>query len=102
MLSNFRTYQLAVQQHRQLLGLRLPTYLKDQILRASSSIVLNLAEGSAKPTVKDQAKFYFIALGSLRETQAALDLLPVCPENLRALSDQLGGNLYKLCKSAAP
>lgn len=101
MLSEFRTYQLAVQHHKVVLQLKLPLYLQDQLLRASSSIVLNIAEGSAKPTRRDQAKFYYIALGSLRETQAALDLLPACPSELRGLSDRLGGSLYKLCRSAS-
>ena len=36
--------------------------LKDQFKRAASSIVLNLAEGSAKPTAKDRKKFYYISL----------------------------------------
>ncbi|MBI3534569.1 MAG: four helix bundle protein [Deltaproteobacteria bacterium] len=38
------------------------------------SIPLNLAEGSAKPTSPDRRKFYFIALGSLREVQTLLAL----------------------------
>ncbi len=97
MLSNFRTYQLAVQFHRSCQEIRLPGYLKDQLLRASSSIALNLSEGSAKPARKDQLKFYFIALGSLRECQAALDLAPSAPAKLVKLADQLGGGVYRLC-----
>jgi four helix bundle protein len=55
-------------------NLKTPIYLKDQLLRASSSIALNLAEGSAKFSRKDQARFYQIALGSLKESEAIMIL----------------------------
>ncbi|MBX7138601.1 MAG: four helix bundle protein, partial [Oligoflexia bacterium] len=42
--------------------------------RASSSIVLNLAEGAGRATRADQNRFFSIAFGSLRECQAILDL----------------------------
>lgn len=97
MLTQFRTYQLAVQFHRGCQTLRLPGYLKDQLLRASSSVAFNLSEGSAKPTKRDQLKFFFIALGSLRECQTALDLAPQAPVELVRMADQLGGSVYRLC-----
>jgi four helix bundle protein len=99
MLSQFRTYNLAVQFHHACRGIKLPGYLKSQLLRSSSSIALNLAEGSGKPTPKDQLRFYSIAMGSLRESQAALDLAPVKAPTLVALADHLGASLYKLCQS---
>jgi four helix bundle protein len=102
MLSNFRTYQLSVQFHSQVKSLRVPPYLKDQLLRASSSVALNLAEGSAKPTFRDRIKFYNIALASLRECQAALDLSDCSTLELHALADRLGGALCKLCHQQAP
>ncbi len=49
MLTHFRTYQLAVQFHRECYSARLPGYLKNQLLRAAHSVALNLAEGSGKP-----------------------------------------------------
>ena len=97
MLSQFQTYQVAVQFHRGCRELKLPGYLKDQLLRASSSVALNISEGSAKPTRRDQLKFYFIALGSLRESQCALDLAPQQFPELVALADRLGGMLYRIC-----
>jgi four helix bundle protein len=97
MLSQFRTYNLAVQFHHACSSVKMPGYLKTQLLRSSSSIALNLAEGSGKPTARDQSRFYFIALGSLRESQAALDLAPIRHTTLITLADQLGASLYRLC-----
>ena len=79
MLRDFRSYQLAVQFYRQANGQKLPHYLKDQFVRAASSVALNLSEGSAKRTVADRRRFYRIALGSVRECEAVLDLAhPKC------------------------
>jgi len=100
MLKNFKTYQLAIEFHKLCLEIEnCPSYLKDQLYRASSSVALNLAEGSAKPTGRDQIKFFFIAMGSLRESQAALTFLP---ENiaLNQLADKLGAHLYRLIGAA--
>jgi hypothetical protein len=44
MLTNFRTYQLAVQFYRQIKRLKLPAHLSNQLLLAAHSIALNLAE----------------------------------------------------------
>jgi four helix bundle protein len=97
MLSQFRTYQLAVQFHHSVRSVALPGYLKDQMLRASSSIALNLSEGSAKPTRRDQLKFFYIAMGSLRECQSVLDLSPQSYPALVKQADVLGAHLYRLC-----
>jgi four helix bundle protein len=99
MLKDFRTYQLAIQFHRECQKLKLPFYLKDQMLRASSSVALNLAEGSAKPTKKDQMKFYYIAMGSLRECQAILDITAPMTSLLTERADHLGASLYRLTRS---
>lgn len=50
-------------------------FIKDQIRRASSSILLNLAEGSNKWGKKDKINFYRISSASACECIAALDLL---------------------------
>lgn len=49
-------------------------YLKDQLRRASSSIVLNIAEGAGRWTKRDKSNFYKISRGSTFECIAALDL----------------------------
>ena len=102
-LSNFRVYRLSVEFHRECREYRLPAYLKNQLLRAASSISLNLCEGCAKPPgSRDRLRFYTISLGSLRESQAVLELAPQPNPRLKRLADQLGGGLYRLCYPKLP
>ncbi|MEZ4754382.1 MAG: four helix bundle protein [Bdellovibrionota bacterium] len=98
-MKNFRSYQLAVKFYRSVSEITLPSYLKDQLDRASSSIVLNLAEGSGRFTRKDQKRFYHIAFASLRECQAILDIKG--SNNIEAveIADKLAANIYCLIKS---
>ncbi len=93
-MKNFRTYDLAKQFHKDCQKLNLKQPYKDQFDRALLSVVLNIAEGSAKLTSKDRRRFYSIALGSLRETQAILDLLGFSKEYRCA--DTVAACLYKL------
>ena len=67
--------------------------------RAASSIALNLAEGSGRFGKKDQKRFFQIALASLRECQAVLDIEDVSDPNLRELVDCLGAHIFKLLQS---
>ncbi len=48
--------------------------LVDQLIRASQSVCLNVAEGSARSTAKDKVNFLRMAKGSLFECVAVLDL----------------------------
>jgi len=49
--------------------------LRDQLDRASVSIVLNIAEGAGRRSLRDKAHFFTIARGSATECAAVLDLL---------------------------
>jgi four helix bundle protein len=49
--------------------------LRDQLDRASASILLNIAEGCGRFSRSDKAQFYLIARGSAMECAAALDVL---------------------------
>jgi four helix bundle protein len=49
--------------------------LRDQLDRASASILLNLAEGSGRFARADKAQFYVIARGSAMECGALLEIL---------------------------
>ena len=91
--TSFRTYELAVQFYRESRDLALPQHLRNQFDRASSSVVLNLAEGSAKASRKDRHRFFQIALGSVRECQA---ILRIEPRNVPVL-DRLAASNYRLC-----
>lgn len=56
---------------------RLPrgrSHLADQLTRASTSIVLNLAEGAGKHSKPDKRRFYLTARGSATESAALLDV----------------------------
>ncbi|MFH1017901.1 MAG: four helix bundle protein [Pseudomonadota bacterium] len=96
MLKTFRTYQLAVLLYGECKKTCLPAHLRLQLLRAASSICLNLAEGTGRATKKERLRFYSIAFGSLREVQAILDLEPRFDSSVLRLVDHLGGCLYRL------
>ena len=99
-MKNFRCYQLAKELYQECKKLPLKGTQRDQLLRASLSVCLNLAEGSAKQTNKERRRFYFIAFGSQREVHALLDLEGI--NHLTNHSDHLGASLYKLTQSISP
>jgi four helix bundle protein len=49
--------------------------LKDQVRRASLSVIANIAEGYGRNTVKDKRRFLTISIGSLNEVLAFLDVV---------------------------
>jgi four helix bundle protein len=49
-------------------------YLADQLTRASTSVVLNLAEGAGKLSKADKRRYYLTARGSATESAALLDV----------------------------
>lgn len=53
-------------------------HARDQLLRASQSIGLNIAEGCGKIPAADRGRFLQIAGGSARECGAILDILNRC------------------------
>lgn len=50
-------------------------HLVNQLARASTSVVLNIAEGAGKFSKPDKGRFYQIAAGSTTESAAILDVL---------------------------
>ena len=95
MLSKFEAYTVALELYQECEKLPMNRILRDQLSRASLSICLNLAEGSAKPGMKEKRRFYAIAFGSCREVQALLGILG-SPEPETKKSDRLGAMLYRL------
>jgi four helix bundle protein len=100
MNKNFRSATLAKSLYQQCHRLNLKGTIRDQLERASLSIYLNLVEGSAKPTKKEQTRFFSIALGSLREVEALLDLVDAKKE--LELADKTGAHIYCLIRSQGP
>jgi four helix bundle protein len=49
--------------------------LRDQLSRASLSIILNLSEGVGRSSGRDKARFYSIARGSAMERAAIVDVV---------------------------
>ena len=95
--TKFRTFNMAVDFFEKAKNTKFKKrFLQDQFDRALLSVVLNLAEGTGKPTAKDRRKFFYIALGSFREVQALL--LVTDNKMLLKDSDSLGAHLYCLCK----
>ncbi len=102
MLRDFRAFQLAKEFHWACKALKVSRYLQDQLLRASSSVALNMAEGSAKRTEPEQRRYYNIAMGSLRECEAILELEKIEEHGLLEKADQLGAMLFTLSRSRKP
>jgi four helix bundle protein len=71
---------------------RIPGYAKDQLGRASLSIILNIAEGSAKFSNKDRRNFYVTARGSAFECASLTTFL----HEEREISDELKPELSLL------
>lgn len=96
MLKNFRTFPLAVTFYHQVAYLRLPSHLRDQLLRAASSVCLNLSEGAAKSSPRDQKRFFEISFGSLRESQAISLLSVESSHETVKTADHLAASLDRL------
>jgi four helix bundle protein len=72
--------------------------LIDQLKRASSSIILNLAEGYGRATKKDKLSFLRIALGSTYECVAIIDILKSIGILRETLYQKTHRELYEIAK----
>ena len=97
MLKNFKTFQMALSFYRKTKSLNLKGEIKDQLERASLSIMLNLAEGSGKESLKDRRRFYSISFCSIREVQAIM--LIIDNEALIKEIDLIAAACFKLVES---
>ncbi len=76
----------------------LPSYIKNQLGRASLSIVLNIAEGSAKVTNRDRRNFFVIARGSTFECAAVIEILHAEAEISSEFKSQLDTGFEEISK----
>ena len=74
--------------------------LKDQIRRASISIILNIAEGSSRYSSADRKNYYVISRGSAFECSAILDVIYCTSKNkffeIESLLEEISKMLYKM------
>jgi len=74
-----RVYQEAIEFHQLIARLtkKFPhefDYLRNQVRRSLLSVALNVAEGSAKNSDKDFARYIAISLGSINESMASCEV----------------------------
>ena len=84
----------------EVLSINISKSLKDQIQRASESIILNIAEGSSRFSPSDRKKFFVIARGSAFECSAGLDSIETSGgenfEEIKSLLEEVSKILYKM------
>jgi len=102
-------YQLALKFHvgvMELLPAKGQRVLRDQLERASLSIVLNIAEGAGRCTPPERRRHFIIALGSVYECAAILDVLRLrrlaSPERCARARDYAVRIAQMLAKLAGP
>ena len=88
---------MALSFYKKTKNLNLKGEIKDQLERASLSVVLNLAEGSGKESLKDRRRFYSMAFCSIREVQAIVLILD--NEALIKELDLIAASCFKLVAS---
>lgn len=98
MLENFTAFQMAKEMYWVCRTVKVSRVLQDQLLRASSSVALNLSEASGRRTPDDQRRHYAIAFGSLQECRSILELERVDNPRLHDLGDQLAAILFTLSR----
>ena len=95
--TGFIALDLATSLYLECSELKLKNPVKDQLLRASLSIALNITEGSGRLSQKEKKRFYSIAMGSLRETQTLMIIIQ--NKDLAERYDRLGALVYGLIRS---
>ena len=100
-MRHLKSYQLAVQFYREAKGVSLAHYLKDQLRRAALSVPLNLSEGTGKTSMADRRRFFEIAMGSIRELQALVEVeSEAFTKEQKDLLDHLAASTYKLIRNS--
>ena len=95
---SFNALELAIELYEECAKLKLKNPIKDQLLRSSLSIALNITEGSGRSSRKEQKRFYSIAMGSTRETQTLVRI--VREQKLVQRYDHLGALVYGLIRKS--
>lgn len=94
-MKSFRTLDLSVEFYELSELSDIKGNLRDQLLRAASSIALNLSEGNAKRTEKEKKRFYQMAYASSQECKTILKLAKASDSQLTDAADKLGAWIFK-------
>ena len=73
-------------------------YLSDQLKRAISSIVLNIAEGNARTSIKERRRFFTISMASSSEVSSILEVALAYSLINKSESDILQDTLLQIYK----
>jgi four helix bundle protein len=88
-LGRFRAYREALNLVSMVRALQVTGSLRDQLVRASESVALNLAEGACDATRAMKTRSIGIARASLWETGAAIDLVALTGENVQPIAEAI-------------
>jgi len=77
---------------------QIPSYVKNQLGRASLSISLNIAEGSAKFSKKDRRNFFITARGSAFECASLIEFLYSENEISEEFKNELNSGFEEISK----
>lgn len=102
-----KTLDLIKELQPQLKNKSINVNIRDQLYRATMSILLNIAEGAGKYGKRDKKNFYTIARGSTQECVAIIELLKIegnisdelyfkTYSNLTEISKMLSGLINKM------
>src|SRR5229473_483015 len=93
-------YQLAIRLLEQIQQMKvMDARLRDQLLRASKSVCLNIAEGVGRFSDADKKRVYAIARGECCEAAAAIDIARVageCDPEQGRTAREIAGRVYAL------
>jgi four helix bundle protein len=80
--------------------------VRDQLRRASHSIILNIAEGSAKSTKADRRNYFTVARASVFECVAIIDIMQTEQKlnkdeynNLLSLANEISKMLFTMIQN---
>ncbi|MDH5380374.1 MAG: four helix bundle protein [Cyclobacteriaceae bacterium] len=88
--------------HEFLKNTKLDKAFKDQLRRASFSIMLNIAEGNSRRTTNDRRNFFVIARSSAIECAAIVEFLELSEQIDQPVSIPILEKLSELCRMLFP